>query len=105
MDALLQNIKLKKKLEYLSNLSNENQELKESVKALASTVERLQITVDNLQTELNEKVNCESILDAIVYAIEDALKTYQEEIVPCLSWGYRWYEYRHPKLRELLGEW
>ncbi|MDM5429077.1 hypothetical protein [Bacillus mycoides] len=36
---------------------------------------------------------------------EEALKTYQEEIVPVLSWGYNWYEYRHPKLRELLGEW
>lgn len=36
---------------------------------------------------------------------EEALETYHEEVVPILSMGYSWYEYKHPKLRELLGEW
>jgi len=36
---------------------------------------------------------------------EEALRTYQEEVVPILQMGYSWYEYKHPKLRELLGEW
>ncbi|WP_179863969.1 hypothetical protein [Bacillus thuringiensis] len=48
MDEILQNIKLKKKLEWLSNVHKENQELKESVKALASTVEDLKAKVDRL---------------------------------------------------------
>ncbi|MBG9598122.1 hypothetical protein ABE17_14670 [Bacillus mycoides] len=68
MDALLQNIKLKKKF---NQLFTDNQELKESVKELSRTVEGLKVTVDNLQQELNEKVNGENILDAIVYAIEE----------------------------------
>ncbi|WP_274606356.1 hypothetical protein [Bacillus cereus] len=33
---------------------------------------------------------------------EEALETYRKEIVPYLSWGYKWYEYRHPKLLELM---
>ncbi|PQZ54494.1 hypothetical protein CQZ94_18140 [Bacillus sp. MYb209] len=68
MDTLLQNIKLKKKF---NQLFTDNQELKESVKELSRTVEGLKVTVDNLQKELNEKVNGENILDAIVYAIEE----------------------------------
>jgi len=35
---------------------------------------------------------------------EEVLATYQEEVVPLLSTGYNCYEYKHPKLRELLGE-
>lgn len=71
MDAMLENIKLKKKLEYLSNLANENQELRESVNALTQTVEELRITVDDLKKALNDKVDGENILDAIIYAIEE----------------------------------
>ncbi|PFE52038.1 hypothetical protein CN316_31730, partial [Bacillus cereus] len=48
MDAMLENIKLKKKLEYVSNLVKENQELKESVKSLIATVEDLKDKVDML---------------------------------------------------------
>ncbi|MDF9495112.1 hypothetical protein P5772_21815 [Bacillus cereus] len=71
MDAMLENIKLKKKLEYLSNLANENQELRESVNVLTQTVEELKTTVDDLKKALNDKVDGENILDAIVYAIEE----------------------------------
>ncbi|MFV1457064.1 hypothetical protein [Bacillus mycoides] len=71
MDAMLQHIKLKKKLEFLSNVAKENQELKESVEGLSQTVEGLKATVDNLQKSLNKKVDGDNILDAIVYAIEE----------------------------------
>ncbi|WP_255257260.1 hypothetical protein [Bacillus sp. AFS014408] len=65
---MLQNIKLKKKF---NQLFTDNQELKETVKVLSQTVEDLKATVDDLRKELNEKVNGENILDAIVYAIEE----------------------------------
>jgi uncharacterized protein (DUF2164 family) len=52
MDEMLRNIKLKKKLEFLSNLFKENQELKESVKVLSQTVEDLKAKVDDLQKAL-----------------------------------------------------
>ncbi|MED1093917.1 hypothetical protein [Bacillus paramycoides] len=69
--SMFEEVKFKKKLEYLSNLAIENQELKESIKSLTSTVEVLQDKVDNLQKALNEKVDGENILEAIVYAIEE----------------------------------
>ncbi|MFC8055336.1 MULTISPECIES: hypothetical protein [Bacillus cereus group] len=49
MDAMLQKIKLKKKLEFLSNLAKENQELKETVYVLLQTVEGLKVQVDDLK--------------------------------------------------------
>ncbi|OJE47666.1 hypothetical protein BAQ49_05430 [Bacillus proteolyticus] len=71
MDAMLQNIKLKKKLEYLSNLAIENQELKESIKELSVTVEELKQALVNLQNDLRRKISEEDILEAIVCAIEE----------------------------------
>ncbi|PGU04790.1 hypothetical protein COD21_26390 [Bacillus cereus] len=41
--------------------------------------------------------------DKLQMSDEEALETYQEEVVPLLSMSYSWYEYKHPKLRELLG--
>ncbi|PEE57087.1 hypothetical protein CN277_27580 [Bacillus cereus] len=69
MDAMLQNIKLKKKLEYLSNVHKENQELKESVKSLALTVEDLKNKVDML----SEQVRANNSADNILGTLEDAL--------------------------------
>lgn len=74
MDAMLENIKLKKKLEYLSNLAKENQALKESVKALASTVEDLKRTVDML----SEQVSASNSADNILGTLEDALTRIRE---------------------------
>lgn len=70
MDAMLQNIKLKKRLEYLSSLANENQELRELVNVLTQTVEEQKTKVDDLKKALNDKVDGENILDATEYAIE-----------------------------------
>ncbi|MGI2801613.1 MULTISPECIES: hypothetical protein [unclassified Bacillus cereus group] len=67
-DELLQNIILKKKI---NQLSDDNQKLQTTVNELFQTVEGLKVTVDNLQKALNEKVDGENILDAIVYAIEE----------------------------------
>ncbi|EOV9525589.1 hypothetical protein ACN5TA_000480 [Bacillus cytotoxicus] len=67
-DESLQNIILKKKV---NQLSDDNQKLQTTVNELFQTVEGLKVTVDNLQKALNEKVDGENILDAIVYAIEE----------------------------------
>ncbi|HDR4573350.1 hypothetical protein JC777_00340 (plasmid) [Bacillus cytotoxicus] len=67
-DESLQNIILKKKV---NQLSDDNQKLQTTVNELFQTVEGLKVTVDNLQKSLNEKVDGENILDAIVYAIEE----------------------------------
>lgn len=74
MDEMLQNIKLKKKLEWLSNVHKENQELKESVKALASTVEDLKTKVDRL----SEQVSANNSADNILGTLEDALTRIRE---------------------------
>jgi len=74
MDAMLQNIKLKKKLEYLSNVHKENQELKESVKSLALTVEDLKNKVDML----SEQVRVNNSADNILGTLEDALTRIRE---------------------------
>ncbi|HDR7991721.1 MULTISPECIES: hypothetical protein [Bacillus] len=74
MDAMLQNIKLKKKLEYLSNVHKENQELKESVKSLALTVEDLKNKVDML----SEQVRANNSADNILGTLEDALTRIRE---------------------------
>ncbi|ANN33598.1 MULTISPECIES: hypothetical protein [Bacillus cereus group] len=59
--------------------------------------------------ESNEKFHMnyslQHLKDHLQTSDEEALETYQEELVPLLSMGYNWYEYKHPKLRELLGEW
>lgn len=36
---------------------------------------------------------------------EKAKEMYEETLKAYWLSGYKWYEYRHPKLRELLGEW
>ncbi|PGU15348.1 hypothetical protein [Bacillus thuringiensis] len=74
MDAMLQNIKLKKKLEYLSNVHKENQELKESVKSLALTVEDLKNKVDML----SEQVRANNSAGNILGTLEDALTRIRE---------------------------
>ncbi|WP_144488101.1 hypothetical protein [Bacillus sp. ABP14] len=74
MDAMLENIKLKKRLEYLSNLANENEELGESVKALAITVEDLKDKVDMLSNQ----VSLNNSADKILGTLEDALTRIRE---------------------------
>ncbi len=74
MDAMLENIKMKKKLEYLSNVARENQELKESVRVLSQTVEALKNKVDLLSVQVNE---CNSA-DNILGTLEDALTRIRE---------------------------
>ncbi|MFV1455491.1 hypothetical protein [Bacillus mycoides] len=69
MDAMLENIKLKKKLEYLSNVAKENNELKESVKVLASTVEDLTAKVDMLSRQVSEIDSAENILGTLEHAL------------------------------------
>lgn len=73
MDAMLENIKLKKKLEYLSNVHKENQELKESV-TLALNVEDLKTKVDML----SEQVRANNSTDNILGTLEDALTRIRE---------------------------
>ncbi|MBH0359250.1 hypothetical protein CN639_30805 [Bacillus toyonensis] len=74
MDAMLENIKLKKRLDYLSNLANENQELRESVKVLALTVEDLKDKVDMLSNQ----VSLNNSADMILGTLEDALTRIRE---------------------------
>ncbi|HDR7393871.1 TPA: hypothetical protein QCX23_001074 [Bacillus toyonensis] len=69
MDAMLQNIKLKKKLEYLSNLAKENQKLKESVKGLTLTVEDLKDKVDMLSKQVSAIDSTDNILGTLEYAL------------------------------------
>ncbi|PEE26297.1 hypothetical protein [Bacillus toyonensis] len=74
MDAMLENIKLKKRLDYLSNLANENQELRESVKVLALNVEDLKDKVDMLSNQ----VSLNNSADMILGTLEDALTRIRE---------------------------
>ncbi|PDZ49175.1 hypothetical protein CON07_23375 [Bacillus sp. AFS094611] len=74
MDAMLENIKLKKKLEFLSNVAKENQELKESVKVLSQTVEGLTAKVDML----SKQVSAIDSADNILGTLEDALARIRE---------------------------
>ncbi|MCR6854003.1 hypothetical protein [Bacillus thuringiensis] len=74
MDAMLQNIKLKKKLEFISNVAKENQELRESVNALSQTVEGLKDTVDML----SKQVSANNSADNILGTLEDALTRIRE---------------------------
>ncbi|MFF2343706.1 hypothetical protein [Bacillus mycoides] len=69
IDAMLQNIKLKKKLEFLSNVAKENQELKESVKVLSQTVEGLKATVDMLSKQVSAIDSTDNILGTLEYAL------------------------------------
>lgn len=69
MDAMLENIKLKKKLEYLSNVAKENQELKESVKVLSQTVEGLTAKVDMLSEQVSANNSADNILGTLEYAL------------------------------------
>ncbi|MEJ9111499.1 hypothetical protein LAV76_01870 [Bacillus paramobilis] len=66
---MLQNIKLKKKLEYLSNLANENQELKETVRVLFQTVEDLMAKVDMLSRQVSTNNSADNILGTLEYAL------------------------------------
>ncbi|MBR9698648.1 hypothetical protein [Bacillus cereus] len=36
---------------------------------------------------------------------EEAKEIYEDTIKAFWLSGYKWWEYKHPKLRELLGEW
>ena len=74
MDAMLENIKLKKKLEYVSNVAKENNELKESIKTLTSTVEGLEVKVDLLSKQISENYSADNILGTL----EDALTRIRE---------------------------
>ncbi|MFB5249653.1 hypothetical protein ACE38F_04535 [Bacillus mycoides] len=74
MDEMLENIKLKKKLEYLSNLAKENQELKESVISLEQTVEGLKDKFDML----SRQVSAIDSVDNILGTLEDALVRIRE---------------------------
>lgn len=74
MDAMLENIKMKKKLEYLSNVAKENHELKESIKTLTATVENLEVKVDML----SKQVSASSSADNILGTLEDALTRIRE---------------------------
>ncbi|PFL18906.1 hypothetical protein COJ07_17730 [Bacillus cereus] len=60
---------MKKKLEFLSNIAKENQELKESVKVLSQTVEDLKGKVDML----SRQVSAINSSDNILGTLEDAL--------------------------------
>ncbi|WP_242280973.1 hypothetical protein [Bacillus cereus group sp. BfR-BA-01347] len=74
MDAMLENIKLKKKLGFLSNIAKENQELRKSVNALFQTVEGLKDKV-NL---LSDQVSASYSADNILATLEDALTRIRE---------------------------
>ncbi|MDZ4607584.1 hypothetical protein ORM91_11895 [Bacillus cereus] len=74
MDAMLENIKMKKKLEYLSNVAKENHELKESIKTLTATLENLEVKVDML----SKQVSANSSADNILGTLEDALTRIRE---------------------------
>ncbi|MEK5130292.1 hypothetical protein N2V80_18880 [Bacillus sp. FSL W8-0640] len=74
IDAMLQNIKLKKKLEFLSNIAKENQELRESVKVLSQTVEDLKDKVDMLSRQVSTINSSDNILGTL----EDALVRIRE---------------------------
>ncbi|MFF1992847.1 hypothetical protein ACFVWC_16525 [Bacillus mycoides] len=69
MDAMLQNIKLKKKLEFSSNFAKENQELKETVKVLSQTVEGLKATVDTLSEQVSANNSADNNLGTLEYAL------------------------------------
>ncbi|MCU4715477.1 hypothetical protein OCE25_24555 [Bacillus cereus] len=74
MDAMLEKVKLKKKLEYLSTIAKENYELKESVKALSLTVEDLTAKVDLLSKQVSVSYSADNILGTL----EDALTRIRE---------------------------
>lgn len=74
MDAMLENVKLKKKLEYLSTIAKENHELKESVKALSQTVKDLTVKVDLLSKQVSASYSTDNILGTL----EDALTRIRE---------------------------
>ncbi|MGF2618672.1 hypothetical protein [Bacillus cereus] len=69
MDAMLENIKLKKKLEYLSTIAKENHELKESIKTLTATVEDLKGKVDLLSKQVSANYSADNILGTLEYAL------------------------------------
>lgn len=66
---MLENIKMKKAIECITNLSNENQELKEYVKSLASTVEGLKRKVDILSVQVSKSNSADNILGTLEYAL------------------------------------
>lgn len=74
MDAMLEKVKLKKKLEYLSTIAKENHELKESIKALSLTVEDLTVKVDLLSKQVSVSYSADNILGTL----EDALTRIRE---------------------------
>ncbi|PEM52993.1 hypothetical protein [Bacillus toyonensis] len=74
MDAMLEKVKLKKKLEYLSTIAKENHELKESVKALSQTVKDLTAKVDLLSKQVSASYSADNILGTL----EDALTRIRE---------------------------
>lgn len=71
---MLENIKLKKKLEFLSNIAKENQELRKSVNALFQTVEGLKDKVNLLSDQVSASYSADNILGTL----EDALTRIRE---------------------------
>ncbi|MEK4501812.1 hypothetical protein [Bacillus sp. FSL R12-0069] len=62
---IFEDVKFKKRIEYLTNLAMENEELKESVKSLSSTVDELKRKVDILSVQVSE----DNILGTLEYAL------------------------------------
>ncbi|WP_319007021.1 hypothetical protein [Bacillus thuringiensis] len=51
----------------------------------------------------NESLQC--LKKEFQLSDEEAKEMYEDTIKAFWLSFYKWYEYRHPKLRELLGEW
>lgn len=66
---IFEEVKFKKKIEYLTNLAIENQELKESVRSLSTTVEELKKKVDILSVQVSESNSADNILGTLEYAL------------------------------------
>ncbi|TCW59087.1 hypothetical protein EC917_101341 [Bacillus thuringiensis] len=66
---IFEEVKFKKRIEYLTNLAIENQELKEIVKSLSTTVEDLKRKVDILSVQVSESNSADNILGTLEYAL------------------------------------
>lgn len=67
--CIFEEVKFKKRIEYLTNLAIENQELKEIVKSLSTTVEDLKRKVDILSVQVSESNSADNILGTLEYAL------------------------------------
>lgn len=66
---IFEEVKFKKRIEYLTNLAMENEELKESVKSLSATVEELKEKVAILSVQVSEMNSTDNILGTLEYAL------------------------------------